>query len=49
MCKIGQQGQKEGWRDIEEILYQKALPYIPEAIRTELISKYYSNTLVAHF
>ena len=37
------------WQDINGVLHHQGLPYIPEIIRTELISRYHNNALVGHF
>ena len=39
----------EGWDDINGVLHHQGLPYIPEIIRTELISRYHNNPLASHF
>lgn len=40
---------KKCWRDINEILHYKSLPYIPKVIQTELISKCYNDLLARRF
>ena len=39
----------EGWKNIEKVLYYKSLPYIPKIIQSELISRYYNNSLAGYF
>ena len=39
----------EGWGNIDEVLHQQGLPYVPEIIRAELISRYNNNPLAGHF
>ena len=38
----------EGWEDTA-VLYHQGLPYVPEIIRTELISRYHDDPLAGHF
>ena len=42
-------GLKEGWEDSEGVLHHQGLPYVPEIIRTELISKHHDDLLAGHF
>ena len=44
--EIRQQGLKEGWTEIEGVLHFQGLPYVPEIIRTELISNKKSIVLL---
>ena len=37
------------WQDIEGVLHHQGLPYVPEIIRTELISRHHDNPLAGHF
>ena len=37
------------WQNIKGVLYNHGLLYIPEIIRTELISKHHDNLLAGHF
>ena len=39
----------EGWEDIEGVLQYGGLPYIPEIIRSELISRHHDDPLAGHF
>ena len=37
------------WEDSDRILHHQGLPYIPEIIKTELISRYHDYSLVGYF
>ena len=37
------------WEDSDRILHHQGLLYVPEIIRTELISRHYDNPLAGHF
>ena len=37
------------WEDSNKILHHQGLPYIPEIIRNELISRHHNNLLVGYF
>ena len=37
------------WQDIKGVLHYQGLPYVPEIIRTELISRHYNDPLAGHF
>ena len=37
------------WGDSDRILHHQGLPYIPEIIRTELISRHHNDPLAGHF
>ena len=37
------------WRDIKGVLHHQGLPYVPEIIRTELISRHHDDSLAGHF
>ena len=37
------------WEDSDRILYHQSLPYVPEIIRTKLISRHYDDLLAGHF
>ena len=43
------EGLKEGWEDIDRVLHCQGLSYVPEIIRTKLISRHHDNPLVGHF
>ena len=40
---------KNGWNNIDKLLYYQDFLYIPEVISTKLISRYYNNPLASHF
>ena len=40
---------KEGWKDIDGVLYHQGLLYVPKIIRTELISCHHDDPLAGHF
>ena len=44
-----EQPVKDGWEDIDGVLHHQGLPYVPEIIRTELISRHYDDLLVGYF
>ena len=37
------------WQDIKSVLHHQGLPYVPEIIRTELISRHHDDPLAGHF
>ena len=37
------------WQDIDGVLHHQGLPYVPEIIRTELISRHHDDPLAGHF
>ena len=39
----------EGWDDIDGMLHHQGLPYVPEIIQTELISRHHDDPLTGHF
>ena len=39
----------EGWDDIHRVLHHQRLPYVPEIMQTELISRHHDNLLAGHF
>ena len=39
----------EGWEDLDNMLYYQGLPYVPEIIWTELISRHHDDPLAGHF
>ncbi len=47
--EIRQQGLIEGWEEFKSMLHFQVLPYVPEIIRTELISRHHDNRLAGHF
>ena len=40
---------KERWEDIDGVLHQQGLPYVPAIIRTELISRHHNDPLAGQF
>ena len=44
-----QQLSQQGWDNIDSVLHYQGLPYVPEIIRTELISRHHDNPLADHF
>ena len=47
--RADQQLGQQGWDDIDRILHHQGLPYVPEIIRTELISRHHNDPLAGHF
>ena len=47
--KIRAEGLKEGWEDVDGVLHHQGLPFVPEIIRTELISRHHDDPLAGHF
>ena len=43
------QQKVDGYKKIDEILYHQGLPFVPEAIRIELISRHHNDFLAGHF
>ena len=41
--------KREGWEDSEEVLHHQGLSYVPEFIKTELISMHHNDPLAGHF
>ena len=39
---------KEGWEDVNKVLYFQGLPYVPKIICIELISRHHNNPLAGH-
>ena len=37
------------WQDIDGVLHYQGLPYVPEIIQTELISRHHDDPLAGHF
>ena len=46
--KIEQSGNTD-WQDVEGVLYHQGLPYVPEIIKMELISRHHDDPLAGHF
>lgn len=47
--KIQSKDLPEGWKDIDSVLQYYGFQYVPEIIRTKLISYYHNNQLVGFF
>lgn len=47
--EIRKQGLQEGPDNINEVLVLESLPYIPEVIKSELISTHHDDPLLEHF
>ena len=47
--KADQQLDQQDWEDIDGVLHHQDLPYVPEIIQTELISRHHDNLLASHF
>ena len=45
----GAAGLPEGWKDVERVLQYQGLPYIPEIIRSEVISRHHNDPLAGDF
>ena len=43
------QQDREGYEKVDRVLHQQGLPFVPEAIRIELISRYHDDPLAGHF
>ena len=41
--------KRESWEEIDGVLHHQGLPYVPELIRTELISRHHDDPLAGHF
>ena len=39
----------KGWEDVEGVLQYQGLPYVPEIIRSEVISRHHDDPLAGHF
>ena len=48
-CKLRAKQLFKDWQDIDGVLHHKGLAYVPEIIRTELISRHYNNPLAGHY
>ena len=45
----GSAGLLEDWEDVEGVLQYQGLPYVPEIIRSKVISRHHDDLLVGHF
>ena len=43
------EGLLEGWEDVEGVHQYQGLPYVPEIIRSEVISRHHNDLLARHF
>ena len=41
--------KRQSWKEIDGVLHHKSLSYVPELIKTELISRHHDNQLAGHF
>ena len=46
--ELRQQG-REGYEEVDGVLHHQGLPFVPEAIRIELISRHHDDPLAGHF
>ena len=42
-------GLPEDWEDVEEVLQYRGLVYVPEIIRSDVISRHHDDSLAGHF
>ena len=42
-------GFPEGWEDVEGVLQYQGLPYVPEIIRSKVISRHHDDPFAGHF
>ena len=47
--EIREKGLKESWEEIDGMLYHEDRPYLPDIIRTEIISRHHDDPLAGHF
>ena len=47
--KIRAEEMKDDYEEVDRVLHHQGLPFVPEAIRTELISQYHDDPLEGHF
>ena len=47
--EIRQQSLKESWIEVYGVLHYHGLPYLPEIIKTEIISRHHDDPLAGHF
>ena len=48
-CKFKAEQLVKDWQDIDGMLHHLGLLYVPEIIRTELISRQHDDPLAGHF
>ena len=39
----------DGYKDVNGVLHYQGLPFVPEIIQTELISRHHNDPLTGHF
>ena len=47
--KIRAEGLKSDYEEVDEVVHHQRLPFVPETIRTELISRHHNDSLAGHF
>ena len=47
--KIRAEGLKNDYEEVDGVLYHQGPPFVPEAIRTEIISRHHDDPLAGHF
>ena len=47
--RADQQLDQQGWKNIDGVLHHQGLPYVPEIIRAEVISRHHNDPLSSHF
>ena len=47
--KIRAEGLKNNYEEVDGVLHHQGLPFVPETIRTELISRHHDDPLARHF
>ena len=47
--KIREEGLKNDYKEVDGVLHHQGLPFVPEAIQTELISRHHDEPLAGHF
>ena len=48
-CKLRAEQLVKDWQDIVVVLHYQSVPYVPEIIGTELISRHHNDPLAGHF
>ena len=48
-CKLRARQLAKDWQVINGVLHYQGLPYVPEIIRAELISRHHDDPLAGHF
>ena len=48
-CKLRAKQLVKNWQNINGVLHYQGLPYVPEIIQTEFISKHQNNPLAGYF